>query len=152
MISVSSWSISVTWSSFESVTVQLSRYVPRLILLDNKGIGASWFLDKIIVTNETTKKKYFFLCGRWLAKVRRPWASRDLMCTRMRKMDLSRENYQLVAKMVSRACLWLITVSQQLLVTFPAKNSILTLTGNRRGAGTDADVFVTIFGEVVKFP
>lgn len=34
---------------------------------DNKGFGAGWFLDKVIVTNQTTSKKNYFLIGKWLA-------------------------------------------------------------------------------------
>jgi hypothetical protein len=35
---------------------------------DNSGFGASWFLDKVVITNLQTKKDYYFLCGRWLSK------------------------------------------------------------------------------------
>jgi hypothetical protein len=35
---------------------------------DNSGFGASWFLDKVIITNQKTQKTYYFLCGRWLSK------------------------------------------------------------------------------------
>jgi len=34
---------------------------------DGKGIGASWFLDKAVVTLPDGTQ-YFFLCGRWLSK------------------------------------------------------------------------------------
>ena len=35
---------------------------------DNAGFGASWFLDKVYVTNPITKKEWVFLCGRWIGK------------------------------------------------------------------------------------
>ena len=32
-----------------------------------EGIQASWFLDKVIVEDIVARKRYFFMCGRWLA-------------------------------------------------------------------------------------
>jgi hypothetical protein len=39
-----------------------------LIGHDNSGFGASWFLEKVVLTQLETGKKTYFLCGRWLAK------------------------------------------------------------------------------------
>jgi hypothetical protein len=35
---------------------------------DSKGFFPGWFLDKIIVESEKTQEKWFFNCGKWLAK------------------------------------------------------------------------------------
>jgi hypothetical protein len=35
---------------------------------DNSGFTPGWFLEKIIITEETSKREWYFLCGKWLAK------------------------------------------------------------------------------------
>ena len=35
---------------------------------DNKGMAPGWFLDRIIVEDLGTSRKYEFPCNRWLAK------------------------------------------------------------------------------------
>jgi len=35
---------------------------------DNSGLGAAWFLDKVVVTDASTGEAITFPCGRWLAK------------------------------------------------------------------------------------
>jgi hypothetical protein len=35
---------------------------------DNKGSFAGWHLEKVILENNLSKKKYSFNCNRWLAK------------------------------------------------------------------------------------
>lgn len=35
---------------------------------DNKGVGAAWFLDKVVVTDASTGVPVVFPCNRWLAK------------------------------------------------------------------------------------
>lgn len=35
---------------------------------DNKGLGAAWHLDKVVMINQLTKEAYEFPCGRWLSK------------------------------------------------------------------------------------
>jgi hypothetical protein len=39
-----------------------------LIGHDNSGLGPGWFVDKVIISEEKSQKKWFFLMGRWLAK------------------------------------------------------------------------------------
>ena len=42
--------------------------LPIIILTIFVGFGASWFLEKIVITNMDDNKETFFLCGKWLAK------------------------------------------------------------------------------------
>ena len=37
---------------------------------DNSAFGSSWFLDKVIIKNESNIEcpSFYFLCGKWLAK------------------------------------------------------------------------------------
>lgn len=35
---------------------------------DNSGLGASWYLGSVDVTDELTEKTYHFVCQRWLSK------------------------------------------------------------------------------------
>lgn len=49
-------------------TVDLGQLTKMRIGHDNKGFTPGWFLDKLIVENEATQEKWFFNCGKWLAK------------------------------------------------------------------------------------
>ncbi|KAM5305132.1 lipoxygenase homology domain-containing protein 1 isoform 3-T3 [Glossophaga mutica] len=87
---------------------------------DNTGRNSSWYLDRVIVTD--TKRphlRYFFNCNSWLSKVEgdRQWC-RDLLAS-FNPMDIPRGN----------------------------KYELKVSTGDILGAGTDADVFINIFGE-----
>uniref|UniRef100_G1PCE3 Lipoxygenase homology PLAT domains 1 n=1 Tax=Myotis lucifugus TaxID=59463 RepID=G1PCE3_MYOLU len=87
---------------------------------DNTGLHASWYLDRVILTD--TKRphlRYYFNCNSWLSKVEgdRQWC-RDLLAS-FNPMDIPTGN----------------------------RYEIKVYTGDVIGAGTDADVFINIFGE-----
>uniref|UniRef100_A0A8C2LQW6 Lipoxygenase homology domains 1 n=1 Tax=Cricetulus griseus TaxID=10029 RepID=A0A8C2LQW6_CRIGR len=87
---------------------------------DNTGLNASWYLDRVIVTDmKRPHLRYYFNCNNWLSKVEgdRQWC-RDLLAS-FDPMDMPRGN----------------------------KYEIKVYTGDVIGAGTDADVFINIFGE-----
>jgi hypothetical protein len=87
---------------------------------DNSKLGSSWFLDKVIVTNLATNKPWYFLCGRWLAK------DED-------DKQISRE---------------LAASEQDGVASTPlSKYTISVKTGDIRGAGTDANVFIILYGD-----
>lgn len=79
---------------------------------DNSGFGASWFLDKVIV-RAGSGKEYYFLCGHWLSKDEEDG-------TIVRELEAS--------EMDGEASSPLITYR------------VTTVTGDRRGAGTSANV------------
>ncbi|XP_078580092.1 lipoxygenase homology domain-containing protein 1-like isoform X2 [Branchiostoma floridae x Branchiostoma japonicum] len=87
---------------------------------DNTGTAPGWFLDRVVVTDiKNPACKYYFPCGQWLAKDEGDGLiARDL---------LGSKDPTAVRRM--------------------SKYKITTYTGNKRGAGTDANVFVTLFGE-----
>uniref|UniRef100_A0A2K5J1I7 Lipoxygenase homology domain-containing protein 1 n=2 Tax=Colobus angolensis palliatus TaxID=336983 RepID=A0A2K5J1I7_COLAP len=87
---------------------------------DNTGLNASWYLDNVIVTDmKRPHLCYYFNCNNWLSKVEgdRQWC-RDLLAS-FNPMDMPRGN----------------------------KYEVKVYTGDIIGAGTDADVFINIFGE-----
>ncbi|XP_022094211.1 lipoxygenase homology domain-containing protein 1-like isoform X2 [Acanthaster planci] len=88
---------------------------------DNTGFAPGWFLDRVVVTDLSNPKKgkYYFPCGQWLAK----GEGDGLIC---RDLLGSRD---------------------PLAVRKSHKYKVHIFTGNKRGAGTDSNVFVTIFGE-----
>ena len=86
---------------------------------DNKGIAAGWYLDKVIVTDTTTKVQYFFLGGRWLA---------DDEGDKLLAIDIAAQSADGVAVLP--------TVNYQVSV----------FTSDLRGAGTDAKVSVELYG------
>ncbi|XP_028335744.1 lipoxygenase homology domain-containing protein 1 [Physeter macrocephalus] len=87
---------------------------------DNTGLNASWYLDRVIVTDmKRPHLRYYFNCNNWLSKVEgdRQWC-RDLLAS-FNPMDMPRGN----------------------------KYEVKVYTGDVIGAGTDADIFINIFGE-----
>ncbi|XP_046284402.1 lipoxygenase homology domain-containing protein 1 isoform X3 [Marmota monax] len=115
-------------SAFEKANVDVFRVRTNNVGLvykiriehDNTGLNASWYLDHVIVTDmKRPHLRYYFNCNNWLSKVEgdRQWC-RDLLAS-FDPMDMPRGN----------------------------KYEIKVYTGDVIGAGTDADVFINIFGE-----
>lgn len=76
-------------------------------------------MDKVVITNLKTNEKTFFLCGQWLDK-----HSGDKQI--VRELPASKEDGTTYAPLI--------------------KYKIEVTTGDRRGAGTDANVYLTIYG------
>ena len=87
---------------------------------EESGLGAAWMLDKVVVRNLETGEDTFFLCGRWFAS-----DEGDGQLTR--ELAASSADGTTYAPMISY--------------------KIETYTGDRRGAGTDANVFCTLYGK-----
>ncbi|XP_051019198.1 lipoxygenase homology domain-containing protein 1 isoform X2 [Acomys russatus] len=115
-------------SAFEKANVDVFRVRTNNVGLiykiriehDNTGLNASWYLDRVIVTDmKRPHLRYYFNCNSWLSKVEgdRQWC-RDLLAS-FDPMDMPRGN----------------------------KYEVKVYTGDVIGAGTDADVFINIFGE-----
>lgn len=87
---------------------------------DNFGFSAGWFLDKIIVyCREREDRKFYFPCNQWLAK--------------------DEGDGQIIRQLTATSDSSAAFEGYQYLVH--------TYTGDTRGAGTDANVVITIFGE-----
>ncbi|XP_069884736.1 lipoxygenase homology domain-containing protein 1 isoform X3 [Dipodomys merriami] len=115
-------------SAFEKANVDVFRIRTNNVGLiykiriehDNTGLNASWYLDRVIVTDmKRPHLRYYFNCNNWLSKEEgdRQWC-RDLLAS-FNPMDTPRGN----------------------------KYEIKVYTGDVIGAGTDADVVINIFGE-----
>ncbi|XP_058493118.1 lipoxygenase homology domain-containing protein 1 [Solea solea] len=87
---------------------------------DNTGLSASWFLDRVIVTDVIRPHlRFYFPCNNWLSKSEGDGVYvRDLLGT-MDPMDMPKYNKYVVS----------------------------VFTADVKGSGTDADVFLNIFGE-----
>ncbi|KAM3867839.1 lipoxygenase homology domain-containing protein 1 [Diretmus argenteus] len=87
---------------------------------DNTGLNASWFLDRVVVTDVIRPHlRFYFSCTNWLSKVEGEGIYvRDLLGT-MDPMDMPKYN----------------------------KYMLSVFTPDIKGSGTDADVFICIFGE-----
>ncbi|CAF1005020.1 unnamed protein product [Rotaria sordida] len=102
-----------------------SDYIGELIKLriehDNSGLSPGWFLDRIVVTDlHDPKTKYVATCNQWLAKDEGDkQISRELMLNK--QISGTKQNNQY---------------------------KITVYTGNKSGAGTDADVFITLYGNL----
>ncbi|KAF6302998.1 lipoxygenase homology domains 1 [Rhinolophus ferrumequinum] len=87
---------------------------------DNTGSSPSWYLDRVILTDlKRPHLRYYFNCCSWLSDLEgdRQWC-RDLLAS-FSPMEVPRGN----------------------------RYEIKVYTGDIIGAGTDADVFINIFGE-----
>ncbi|KXZ56858.1 hypothetical protein GPECTOR_1g774 [Gonium pectorale] len=89
-----------------------------IIRHDDSGMGADWHLEQVEVTNPNTKKTYFFPCNDWLRKV---------------GDDASGLRKELVAGSPDQKG--------------PTNYKVTVYTSDIRGAGTDSDIFLTIYGD-----
>uniref|UniRef100_A0A4W6CIC0 Lipoxygenase homology PLAT domains 1 n=1 Tax=Lates calcarifer TaxID=8187 RepID=A0A4W6CIC0_LATCA len=87
---------------------------------DNTGLNPSWFLDRVVVTDVIRPHlRFYFACNNWLSKVEGDGLYiRDLLGS-MDPMDMPKYN----------------------------KYAVSVFTADIKGSGTDADVFINIFGE-----
>uniref|UniRef100_A0A670JIB8 Lipoxygenase homology PLAT domains 1 n=1 Tax=Podarcis muralis TaxID=64176 RepID=A0A670JIB8_PODMU len=87
---------------------------------DNTGMNASWFLDRVIVTDMNRPHlRFYFPCNNWLSKDEGDGLYvRDLIGS-LNPMDVPKVN----------------------------KYVVKVFTGDLSGSGTDADVFINLFGQ-----
>ncbi|XP_066499349.1 lipoxygenase homology domain-containing protein 1 [Hoplias malabaricus] len=87
---------------------------------DNTGLNASWFLDRVVVTDMNRPHlRFYFACNNWLSKKEGDGLYvRDLLGT-LDPSDMPKYNKYVVS----------------------------VFTADVKGSGTDADVFINIFGE-----
>ncbi|KAM3842453.1 LOW QUALITY PROTEIN: lipoxygenase homology domain-containing protein 1 [Diretmus argenteus] len=87
---------------------------------DNTGMNASWFLDRVVVTDMNRPHlRFYFACNNWLSREEGDnLFVRDLLAS-LDPMDVPKLNKYIVS----------------------------VFTADMKGSGTDADVFLNIFGE-----
>uniref|UniRef100_A0A3B4CPZ4 PLAT domain-containing protein n=1 Tax=Pygocentrus nattereri TaxID=42514 RepID=A0A3B4CPZ4_PYGNA len=87
---------------------------------DNTGMSASWFLDRVIVTDMSRPHlRYFFACNSWLSREEGDGLTVRYLLGSLNPMDIPKQNKYIA--------------------------SVFTM--DVKGSGTDADVYLTIFGE-----
>ncbi|XP_060927887.1 lipoxygenase homology domain-containing protein 1 [Limanda limanda] len=87
---------------------------------DNTGLSASWFLDRVVVTDVIRPHlRFYFACNNWLSKTEGDGLYVRDMLGSMDPMDMPKYNKYIVS----------------------------VFTADVKGSGTDADVFINIFGE-----
>ncbi|KAL4225448.1 Lipoxygenase y domain-containing protein 1 [Mactra antiquata] len=87
---------------------------------DNTGFAPGWYLERIVVTDLLHPKwKYYFPCSQWLARDEGDGA----------------------------ICRTLLGSRDPFAVRKDTKYKVTVYTGNVRGAGTDANVYIVLFGE-----
>ncbi|ESO97796.1 hypothetical protein LOTGIDRAFT_208950 [Lottia gigantea] len=118
--------------------IELGKLVKLKVRHDNKGGGAAWFLDRIEVIDEKNKKSYFFPCQRWLAvKEDDGQISRELVpVDQSLKKKLTRKDSKSVYNEIA--------LEQKAAMT---TYNVMVETGKKFGAGTDANVYIILFGE-----
>lgn len=105
---------------FKIETEDVGRPFKMRVWHDNKGRGPGWHLDRIELENIDTKERYVFVCNRWLA--------------------VDEDDGEIVREMPAE--------SEHIKKPLPLVNyKVEVHTGNKSGAGTNADVFLNLFGE-----
>uniref|UniRef100_A0A3P9BMX6 Lipoxygenase homology PLAT domains 1 n=1 Tax=Maylandia zebra TaxID=106582 RepID=A0A3P9BMX6_9CICH len=91
----------------------------KIIEHDNTGLNPSWFLDRVVVTDVIRPHlRFYFACNNWLSKVEGDGLYiRDLLGS-IDPMDIPKNKFV-----------------------------VSVFTADVKGSGTDADVFINIFGE-----
>lgn len=101
--------------------VDLGRLKSLTIEHDNSGFGPDWFLDRIVVyRSEKPEKKAYFQCRQWLSRTEGDGAIQRVLQPSSSPPEPS----------VGKTYL------------------VITQTGYQRGAGTDANVYVTLYGSL----
>lgn len=134
---------------------------------DNKGFGAAWHLDKVVMIHQTSAKSYEFPCGEWLSKVctrqLRLCAYLNAIAEQVRWSHRSRplvltEPWHGPSRHAASGP-WHIQAPRHWLHQVQGtrrlpRNWILTkmcqvnvITGDIKGSGTDANVYIQAFGE-----
>lgn len=112
---------------------------------DNTGMNASWFLDRVVVTDVIRPHlRFYFACNNWLSKEEGDHLYiRDLLGT-MDPMDMPKCVYRALSTL-----LYVSHVNANLFFNLFTDNKYIVsvFTANAKGSGTDADVFINIFGE-----
>ena len=101
--------------------VDIGRLRTLTVEHDNSGFGPDWFLDRIVVyRSENPHKKAYFQCRQWLSRTEGDGAIQRTLSA---------------------------SPQAPLLESCTEKTYLVsTQTGHQRGAGTDANVFVTLYG------
>ncbi|XP_055036930.2 lipoxygenase homology domain-containing protein 1 [Misgurnus anguillicaudatus] len=87
---------------------------------DNTGMSASWFLDRVIVTDMNRPHlRFFYACNNWLSREEGDGLTVRYLLGSLNPMDIPKQNKYIA--------------------------SVFTM--DAKGSGTDADVFLNIFGE-----
>ncbi|XP_074659812.1 lipoxygenase homology domain-containing protein 1-like [Tubulanus polymorphus] len=124
---------------FHLKLVELGRLRKLKIRHDNAGGGGAWYLDYIEITDPKSKEVYFFPCQRWLAigeddgQISRELVPVDAAL----KAKLQQKDKKAVRNEIA-------------LETKAAMQTyhVYVTTGDKWGAGTDANVFIYLFGEL----
>eukprot|EP01043_Picozoa_sp_COSAG02_P019530 COSAG02_NODE_944_length_15732_cov_24.529265_5_plen_3702_part_01 len=106
---------------FEVNCAEIGRPEKIRVWHSNSGFGAAWYLEKVTLICKKTWKQYVFPCDKWFDKRHTKNKGGDGLIDRL--LDVDKEQ----------------TVS---IVPY----QIIIKTGDRLGAGTDANVFIQLFG------
>lgn len=87
---------------------------------DGTGFGSGWYLENVVITSEKTGKRWVCNCGRWLSK--------------------DEDDRQIIRELPA-------LLDGNPSDTKVVKYKVSVRTGDKRGAGTDANVFIILHGE-----
>ncbi|CAF1135774.1 unnamed protein product [Rotaria sordida] len=108
---------------FEVKALALGKLRKIKIRHDNKGIASAWYLDRIEIVDLESGTRYHFICEKWLA-------------------------VNIDDRMISRE---IPTFENKILSELPKRQTttyrINMITANKFGSGTNANVYIIIFGE-----
>ncbi|KAL8614278.1 hypothetical protein ACOMHN_007616 [Nucella lapillus] len=124
---------------FSIKAVDLGKLVKVKIRHDNQGMGSAWFLDSVDVDDGKRKKRYFFPCQRWLATGK----DDGQICRELVPVDAALKR-KLSRKESSTAIRDQIGLETKAAMT---TYHVKVTSGDVWGAGTDANVFIILYGD-----
>lgn len=101
---------------------------------DNSGAGPAWYLEQVVILCEETNKQFMFYCDQWYVSASRFRELHIINCFRFAKdEDDGLIERELIAGEEGHRLVYVVQVH----------------TGDKAGAGTDANVFIVLSGDKV---
>ncbi|XP_068705662.1 uncharacterized protein [Montipora foliosa] len=129
----------------DSFSISCETYLGRLTKIrighDNSGFGAAWFLDKVTVEDPNTREEVIFSCQRWFSS-----SDGDGQILRELVRD-DKDEETIVSEVNESEKVADLQSVDEVRAIEEYKYSVDIYTGDKWGAGTDANILITIFGE-----
>ncbi|CAF1252253.1 unnamed protein product [Adineta steineri] len=124
---------------FEIKILTLGKLKKIRIRHDNSGLGPGWYLDRILIHDTKTDQRYHFICEKWLS------IDEDDRMISYEIFALQSKEYPLsvVTKTISRSSIDYYTQMKTISNTY----KVYVVTSGDIGSGTNANVYIIIFGE-----
>ncbi|CAF4048737.1 unnamed protein product, partial [Rotaria sordida] len=124
---------------FEIKAAALGKLKKIKIRHDDSNTGSAWYLDRVEITDPETNQKYHFVCQKWLATDKDDGLiSREIPALENKALRLAAARESSARSSVDYGLE---------MKTIATTYKISVITSNEFGSGTNANVYIIIFGE-----